>query len=66
MATKIEKGIYDSPRKYSVKVVKVITRNGKKYAELYFTNNPRYGKSHFGLEGKYLSNFMKSYKKRSC
>ncbi len=64
MATKIEKGIYDSPTMYSVKVISVVTRNGKKYAEMYFTNNPNYGKSRFGMEGKYLSNFMRSYKKR--
>ena len=47
MATKIEKGIYDSPTKYSVKVVSLTTRNGNKYAEIYFINNANYGKSHF-------------------
>ena len=65
MATKIEKGIYDSPTMYSIKIISVTTKkNGKKYAEMYFTNNPNYGKSHFGLEGKGLTRFMKSYKKR--
>ena len=64
MATKIEKGIYDSPSMYSIKIISVITKKGKKYAEMYFTNNPNYGKSHFGLEGKHLTRFMKSYKKR--
>lgn len=64
MATKIEKGIYDSPSMYSIKIISVTKKNGKKYAEMYFTNNPNYGKSHFGLEGKGLTRFMKSYKKR--
>lgn len=61
---KISKGIYDSPTRHTIKIVK--TKKGKDgiYAEMYFTNNPNYGRSHFGMEGKALQSFMKTYKKR--
>lgn len=63
---KISKGIYDNVGEggYSVKVVKVTKKNGVQYADMYFTNHYEYGKSHFGMEGKYLQNFLKGSKKR--
>jgi len=60
----IKVGIYDHPEKYTVKVVRTLRRSGKVYADMYFTNNPNYGKSEFGMEGKYLQNFLKGYTKR--
>lgn len=62
---KISVGIYDHPQKYTVKVVRTKIRpSGKLYADMHFTNNPNYGKSEFGMEGKHLQDFLKGYTKR--
>lgn len=58
---KIQVGIYDNVGAgYSVKVTEVIRVIGKPiYANMYFTNNKHHGKSHFGMEGEYLQEFLK-------
>ena len=61
---KLTTGIYDHNYNYSIKLEKVEKLNGKMYANVYFTNNPDYGKSRFGLEGDGLQLFMEGYKKR--
>jgi len=63
---KFSKGIYDNTNEIisPVKIVKVENKNDIQYALMYFTNNPSYGKSHFGMEGTPLLNFMNGYKKR--
>lgn len=61
---KISKGIYDKKNGYSVKIISIQKKSRKNYAVMQFTNNPNYGKSHFAMEGKSLSSFLKGYKKR--
>jgi hypothetical protein len=65
--TKYSKGIYERKGSFNVKVVgKNIGKGwGKDTTVLQFTNNKGFGKSYFGLKGKYLENFMKGYKKRA-
>ena len=64
--TKWTKGIYETKNGYNVKIIgKNIGKGwGKDTTVIQFTNNPNFGKSYFGLKGKYLENFMKGYKKR--
>ncbi len=59
----IQKGIYDNQENgLSVKIT--YTKKKGTYANMFYTNNRKFGKSHFGLEGIHLINFMKGYKKR--
>ena len=64
--TKWTKGIYERKGAYNVKVIGTNIGKGwgKNTTVVQFTNNPQYGKSYFGMEGKSLENFMKGYKKR--
>ena len=59
------KGIYQRKNGYNVKVIgKGVSGFNKDTTVMQFTNNKSYGKSYFGMEGKYLKNFMEGYKKR--
>ena len=70
---KLEEGaIYDHPISklygstlYSIKIVKLgKTKNGKKFAEMKYTNNPKFGKGIFVEFGKGINEVLKGYTKR--
>ena len=61
--SRVKPGIYDKAGWYSVKVVGKVKGWGKSTV-MYFTNNPNYGKSYFGMEGRHRDNFLKGYKRR--
>lgn len=58
----LKPGLYVNPFKANLKIVNVEKRGSKVYAEMFFTNNPVFGKSRFGIETPQLKTFLKGYK----
>ena len=61
----VKKGIYESKTGMRLKVSgkKPGKGWGKNTVVMNFTNNPSYGKSEFGLEGKFLTKFMRGFRR---
>jgi hypothetical protein len=61
MSLQYKAGIYEHPFRYTVKIVNVKKVKAGQEAEMYFTNNPEYGKSRFWIEGEHLTEFLDGY-----
>ncbi len=59
-----EKGIYDHPEKYTIKVVGRMKVVNTWCTEMYFTNNPSYGRFQFGIADHKIDSFMEGYELR--
>ena len=62
MTKNLKPGIYQHPFKYTIKIKTVYKVGRQTAADLFFTDNPNFGKSVFTLVNPGLKNFIKGYK----